>query len=235
MEFHVKSISFAGPLDLLLELVKKNKCSIEDIFIKDIIQQYFEIIEVGDIKGSELASDFLLMASNLLRIKSRYFIYLSDSEEEEDPAKGLFHLLEEYKTYKALSLSLSELYQNTDVYYTNKPIEVLEENHIDFSSSTILDLYQNYIKYEEKDELPRTNLISYKKISLQTKIDEMEFTLKKLTKVYFSSLVNKTVRDDVVAGFLGVLEMAREQKVNLTQDEIFENILIENILIERQI
>ena len=112
---------------------------------------------------------------------------------------------------------------------------MLEENHIDFSSSTILDLYQNYIKYEEKDELPRTNLISYKKISLQTKIDEMEFTLKKLTKVYFSSLVNKTVRDDVVAGFLGVLEMAREQKVNLTQDEIFENILIENILIERQI
>lgn len=228
MDYVVGSISFSGPLDLLLELVKTNKCDIKDIFIKDIINQYYEIVQTSSVRESELASDFLIIASTLLQIKSRYLIYLNTINDDEiDPTIELLQLLEEYKKYKEISEVLKEMYYATEVFYSKKPEEILEETTVDLSLNTIDDLYRCFLELSKAENKTSPVIISYKKISIQEKINDIELALKNFSKVYFESLINKEVRDDVVASFLGILELAKEQRVNLTQHQIFENIMIE--------
>lgn len=228
MVFNIESIAFTGPLDLLIQLVKTNKCDIQDIFIQDIIMQYFQIIENSQVKESDLASDFLMMASHLLQIKSKYFIYLDDNTIE-DPRIELFNLLEEYQLYKQKTIFLAEAYNRTIAAYTNKTFEVITENVIDFSQITPNDLYSSYKGYLDRNDYNQhpVNLVSHKKISLQIKIEEIELVLKNMASIYFDNLVNKSVKDDVVAGLLGILELAKDQRVNLHQRDIFEDILIE--------
>lgn len=229
MDYIVGSISFSGPLDLLLELVKTNKCDIKDIFIKDIINQYYEIVQTSSVRESELASDFLVLASSLLQIKSRYLIYLNNIDDDTiDPTIQLLELLEEYKKFKNLAEILKEKYYVTQMYYTKTPEEILEETSIDISQYTINDLHNCFLELQrQENNTPTSTMVSYKKISVQEKINDIESALKNLSKIYFESLINKDIRDDVVASFLGILELAKEQKVNLTQQDFFENIIIE--------
>lgn len=230
MIYHLEGIDFQGPLDLLLELVKANKCDIKDIFIKNIIEQYLQIIESKN-DDCELASEFIVMASSLIEIKSRYFIYLNDKlSEEEDPGKELYELLEEYKKYKELAAVLGKMYEEGAVQYTNKGQELLIEESVDFSNYTIIDIFAIYSRFlKESKKEPRANLISFKKISVEEKIIEIEKILESIHKVYFNKIVNGKLKDDVVASLLGVLELSKEQKIQLSQRRVFENILIERV------
>lgn len=228
MEFHVGAISFTGPLDLLLELVKTNKCDIKDIFIRDIIDQYYQLIQTEDVQQSILASDFLLMASTLLQIKSRYLIYLNqERDSSENPVEELFRSLEEYKRFKHLAEKLQILYEQAAVRYTKLPEEVFEETVLSISGKTVEDLAQLFLNIIQSAEAPRPVTISYKKISVQEKIHDIELALRKLSKIYFESIVDSGVRDDVVASFLGILELAKDQRVYLTQQDVFQKIMIE--------
>lgn len=229
MEYKIGNIDFQGPLDLLLELIKANKCDIKDIFIKNIIEQYLEIIQQENKENCEIASEFILMASTLIELKSRYFIYINDKlDEEEDPGKELYDLLEQYKYFKERSVMLKENYENSPVFYTNKGAEILVEETVDFSTYTVIDIFAVYSKFiKESKKTVRSNLISYKKISVEDKILEIEKILDTMSKVYFDKIVNGRIKDDIVASLLGVLELSKEQKVLLSQKKIFENILIE--------
>lgn len=227
MEFMIGSIEFSGPLDLLLELIKANKYDIKDIFIKNIIQQYCEIVENAVIRESELASDFLIMASSLLQIKSRYFLHLSNPKDEISPASELIELLEEYNKYRELSTLLKNFYDKSEVIYYKKPTEILEESYLDFSGKKPEDLFQCICEINRVMPVSESKIISYKKISVQTKIEIIETALMNRAKLYFSSFINPEVRDDVVAGLLGILELAKIQKVSLIQEDIFDNIMIE--------
>ncbi|MDO4710529.1 MAG: segregation/condensation protein A [Peptostreptococcaceae bacterium] len=231
MEYKIGSIDFQGPLDLLLELIKANKCDIKEIFIKDIIEQYLEIIRNENKNNCEIASEFIVMASTLIELKSRYFIFINDkSDEEEDPGKELYDLLEQYRYYKAISVMLKERYENTQVLYTNKGAEILIEETVDFSTYTVIDIFAMYSKFvKESKRMVRSNLVSYKKISVEDKIFEIEQILDRLSKVYFDKIVNGQIKDDVVASLLGVLELSKEQKVLLSQKRIFDSILIERM------
>ncbi len=230
MIYHIENVDFQGPLDLLLELIKANKCDIKEIFIKNIIEQYLEIIQNRQ-DDCEIASEFIVMASTLIELKSRYFIYLNDRlSEEEDPGKELYELLEEYKKFKELAKVLGEKYEKSAAYYTNTGQEILVEEVVDFSNFTVIDIFAVYSKFfAERKKPTRTNMVSYKKISVEEKILEIEKILESISKVYFDKIVNGKIRDDVVASLLGVLELSKEQKVLLSQRKIFENILIERV------
>lgn len=229
MEYKIDTIDFQGPLDLLLELIRSNKCEIKDIFIKNIIEQYLEVIETVSKNNCEIASEFITMASTLIELKSRYFIYINDRlEDEEEPGKELFELLEEYKRFKEIATILGEQYEKTEVAYTNKAAEVLIEEEVDFSNFTIIDIFAVYSRFAKEIKKPsRTNLVSFKKISVEDKIAEIEEILMSMSKVYFDKIVNGQVKDDVVASLLGVLELSKAQRVQLSQRKIFDNILIE--------
>ena len=112
MPYKVKLESFEGPLDLLLYLIKKNEVDIYDIPISKITRQYLEYIEIIQLLDLEAASDFILMAATLMRIKAQMLLPKPSIEEEvqdvEDPRQELVYRLLEYKRFKDVAAELGE-------------------------------------------------------------------------------------------------------------------------------
>lgn len=229
MEYTVDNISFSGPLDLLLDLVKKNKCEIKDVIILDIINQYLEIIETMSKTKLEVASEFIVMAASLMEIKSKYFIFLNDTETEEDPSKDLIAMLEIYSYYKEMAQKLKEAYEETPVIYTNKSCEILIQDVLDLSKYTKEDLLKSFLSNIKTVQKTKPQIISFKKISIDEKIKDIETLLKERTNIYFTNILNTNEKDEVVASLLGVLELTKEQKIEIKQKQVFKDILIERL------
>lgn len=228
MKISLQNIDFTGPLDLLLELIKKNKYEIKDVLIINIINQYLEVIKDMTSSQLEIASEFIVMAASLMEIKSRYLIFIND-QESDDPGKELIDILETYKYFKDRAYMMKEMYENTPWSYTNKGYEVFTEKHLDLSKYTVNDIYKSFTGINRQTAIPRPQIISFKKISVDDKIREIQEILEKNAKVYFERILNTDEKDEVVASLLGVLEMAKDQKVDIHQKKIFEEILIERL------
>ena len=98
MEFHLEN--FDGPLDLLLHLIAKNKVSIYDIPIAEILDQYMEVLHAAEAMDLDVAGDFVAMAAQLVYIKSKMLLPRHEEEEDEDPRAGLVEMLLEYQRIK---------------------------------------------------------------------------------------------------------------------------------------
>ncbi len=229
MEYKIENISFSGPLDLLLDLIKKNKCEIKDVIILDIINQYLEVIETMSKSKLEVASEFIVMAASLMEIKSKYFIFLNDQVTEEDPSKDLIKMLEVYSYYKNMAEELRKNYEETPVIYTNKSYEVLTQEILDLSKYNAEDLLKSFLGTIKTVQKPRPQIISFKKISIDEKIRDIESLLQKNSNIYFTNVLNTTDKDEVVASLLGVLELTKEQRVEIYQKQVFKDILIERL------
>ena len=228
MKISLQNIDFTGPLDLLLELIKKNRYEIKDIFIIDIINQYLEVVETMTSSQLDMASEFIVMAASLMEIKSRYLIFLND-DDSEDPGRELIDILETYKYYKDRADIMKDMYENTPCFYTNKGYEIFTEKYLDLSRYTVKDVYRSYTGINRQLQESRPQIISFKKISVDDKIREIQEILEKHANIYFEKILNTNEKDEVVASFLGVLELAKDQKVDIHQKRVFEEILIERL------
>ena len=228
MKISLQNIDFTGPLDLLLELIKKNRYEIKDIFIIDIINQYLEVVETMTSSQLDMASEFIVMAASLMEIKSRYLIFLND-DDAEDPGRKLIDILETYKYYKDRAYIMKDMYENTPCFYTNKGYEIFTEKYLDLSRYTVKDVYRSYTGINRQLQESRPQIISFKKISVDDKIREIQEILEKHANIYFEKILNTNEKDEVVASFLGVLELAKDQKVDIHQKRVFEEILIERL------
>lgn len=228
MKISLQNIDFTGPLDLLLELIKKNRYEIKDIFIIDIINQYLEVVETMTSSQLDMASEFIVMAASLMEIKSRYLIFLND-DDAEDPGRELIDILETYKYYKDRAYIMKDMYENTPCFYTNKGYEIFTEKYLDLSRYTVKDVYRSYTGINRQLQESRPQIISFKKISVDDKIREIQEILEKHANIYFEKILNTNEKDEVVASFLGVLELAKDQKVDIHQKRVFEEILIERL------
>ncbi len=228
MKISLQNIDFTGPLDLLLELIKKNRYEIKDIFIIDIINQYLEVVETMTSSQLDMASEFIVMAASLMEIKSRYLIFLND-DDAEDPGRELIDILETYKYYKDRADIMKDMYENTPCFYTNKGYEIFTEKYLDLSRYTVKDVYRSYTGINRQLQESRPQIISFKKISVDDKIREIQEILEKHANICFEKILNTNEKDEVVASFLGVLELAKDQKVDIHQKRVFEEILIERL------
>ena len=228
MKISLQNIDFTGPLDLLLELIKKNRYEIKDIFIIDIINQYLEVVETMTSSQLDMASEFIVMAASLMEIKSRYLIFLND-DDAEDPGRELIDILETYKYYKDRADIMKDMYENTPCFYPNKGYEIFTEKYLDLSRYTVKDVYRSYTGINRQLQESRPQIISFKKISVDDKIREIQEILEKHANIYFEKILNTNEKDEVVASFLGVLELAKDQKVDIHQKRVFEEILIERL------
>lgn len=229
MEYNIDNISFSGPLDLLLDLIKRSKYEIKDVIILDIINQYLKIIEAMSDSNMEIASEFIVMAATLMEIKSRYFIFLNDSSDEDDPGKELVDMLETYSYFKNISEKMKAMYENTPSVYRNKEHETFTEDVLDLSKYGVKDILKAYMNLSRKEEQPKPQIVSFKKISVDEKIREIEKILTQNANVYFEKILNNNQKDEVVATLLGVLELAKSQRVDIYQKQIFKDILIERL------
>ncbi|MEO7660257.1 MAG: segregation/condensation protein A [Pyrinomonadaceae bacterium] len=223
---------FAGPLDLLLFLIKQEQANIFDIPIARITEKYLEYIRLMKHLDIAIAADFLVMAATLIEIKSKMLLprdpMLTDDEEFEDPRKELVDRLLEYEKFKTAA---GMLYQRSTVEqatFTRGPIESDDNNaEIDASVFDILTVFQKImarhvdeIKLEiHREEISLADMVK----TLKRRISESgELSL----LVFFEEMHSKR---ELVTAFIAVLEIVRTESVKLLQSTTFGDIILKKV------
>ena len=243
MGIPVKLEAFEGPLDLLLHLIDKNKVNIYDIPIVTITEQYMEYIKAMEEKNLEIMSEFLVMAATLLRIKSQMLLPVETKEEEEavDPRQELVERLLEYKMYKYVSYELKDKQMDAQLLLfkpSTIPPEIadykedinISELLSDLTLSKLHSIFQSVMKrqIDKVDPIRSTfGKIEKEEISLSQKILEIQqFGLEHRTFSFRKMLERQTRKMDIIVTFLGVLELMKMQRIEICQNDIFDDIMI---------
>ena len=235
-KYAIKIENFEGPLDLLCHLIEKNKMDIYDIHLNEITDQYIQYLNQMEKMNLEIASEFVVMASTLLYLKSKNLLPKQEDEEEELTEEELIRRIIEYKKFKEISKVLKQNYtQNGNRYYKNQeniklPKQKLEK---DYDNTVIPNIYSELI--ERNRVKINQNAKNIEKIALvenytvASKVKEMFKVLVKQKGFVFNKLfsLNKHNKQEVVTAFSGLLEMSRRKKVETTQEELFGDITVE--------
>ncbi len=221
-----KLMVFEGPLDLLLQLIGKNKVSIYDIPISEITTQYFEVLAGMEQLDMEISSEFITMAAQLLYIKSRLLLP-NESKEEDDPRDDLANRLLEYQKYKN-TLPYFKEHEFSDKYLFFKEAEDIKPKveYIDknFDISELTDAFLDILERAKRREPPPKQnfegIVKRDVVSVGTKINEIMGGIAKKGKLSFKRLFSKLVyRDEMVATFLAVLELIKDGKIYATNSK----------------
>lgn len=235
MDYAVKIDAFEGPLDLLLHLIKESKVDIWDIKIVDITDQYLNYIKSMESLNLNIASEYLVMASELMEMKSKMLLprYQDENEEEEiDPREQLINRLIEYQKYKDMTESFKELESIRNEFYTKAPEslkEYVEEDTIISTDVTLDDLMNAFEKFlkRKKQEKPLSTTVTKREITVEERRTSIKKILKEKKKVDFFELFEEVTNEYVVVTFLAVLEMAKKQELTIYQENNFDNIICE--------
>ncbi len=243
MGIPVKLEAFEGPLDLLLNLIDKNKVNIYDIPIVEITEQYLEYVNNMDKQDLNVVSEFLVMAATLLDIKSKMLLPKETNEEGEevDPRDELVARLLEYKMYKYMALELREKQQDAIKSLFKKPTvpeEVLQyEAPVDLDKllkdvtlNKLNDIFNMVMKKQEDKVDPvrsKFGKIEKEEVSLPDKIEFIKdyaitnkrFSFKKL-------LESQHTKMHIIVSFLAILELMKMGIINIAQEDTFEDIII---------
>ena len=235
-KYSIKLNNFEGPLDLLCHLIDKNKMDIYDINLSEITDQYIEFLNQMEQMNLEVTSEFLVMSSTLLYLKSKHLLPKVDEEEEEITEEELIRRIIEYKKYKEITKKLKEnfLEYSKRFYKGKEEIELPKQKMEDeYNSEIIPDLYKKLL--QRNAEKINENAANIEKIAITEtytvgdKVKEMYRALIKYKKFNFNKLfsVKKRNKNEVVTAFSGLLEMSRRNKVITEQEEIFGDIEVE--------
>ena len=244
MAIPVKLEVFEGPLDLLLNLIEKNKINIYDIPILEITDQYLEYIRSLQREDMNVTSEFMVMAAELLDIKCRMLLPKDpEGEEEEDPREALVRRLLEYKLYKTMGYELREMLDGTNALVRDQSLpdevkkyrpkadtaELLE----DVTLRQLHELFRELIrKQEDKFDPIRGGFGEVRKeeVSLEVKARELADYAKTHKRFSFRDLMEKqTSRTQTIVMFLAVLEFMKNGLIRTTQKTINDDILIETV------
>ena len=246
MGIPVKLPVFEGPLELLLHLIEKNKENINDIPIVEITAQYLEYIREMEKRDLDIMSEFLVMAAELLRIKSQMLLPKEEKEEEEeeDPRQELVRRLLEYKMYKYISYELRDmetdaaclLYREKsipkEIAAYKEPVDV-EELLGDLTLSRLHAVFRQVMKRrEDKIDPIRSTFgkIEKEEVNLSQKImDIQHYGLKHRNFSFRTLLMEQADKMDVIVTFLGILELMKMGQIEIDQEELFEDIRIHYI------
>ncbi|MBE6160131.1 MAG: segregation/condensation protein A [Lactobacillales bacterium] len=234
MDYKVTINDFEGPMDLLLHLIKKEDVDIRDISIEEITKQYLEFINQMEEMNLNVASEYLIMAAELLEIKSAILLPRKevDLEEEEDPRETLINRLIEYKRYKEVTGEFKELEENRKNYFT-KSVEDLssyrsEDEELDLGDvdlDKLLDAFSKFLA-RKQEEKPLNTKISTKEYSVKERSDEIRTILRKKKNINFEELFEVYKKDYVVVTFLSILNLARKQELEIKQEDNFDKIYL---------
>lgn len=229
--------NFEGPLDLLLHLVKTSKMDIYEINITYIIEEYLKYISEMQELNIDVASEYLVMAAELIHLKSKMLINIDDEEtsDEDDfsitSEEDLKNKLIEYEKYKRSTDSLRELEENRKEYLTREPQNIMEYK-ADFEYNNELsidDLIKAFLEYRKRldKEKPIETKITRKEVSVKDRINHIRTLLKQNKKIIFTDLFENFTKEYVVVTFLSILNMSKNNEINILQKDNFSPIYIE--------
>ena len=235
-KYSIKLDNFEGPLDLLCHLIDKNKMDIYDINISEITDQYIDYINQMEKMNLDITSEFLVMSSTLLYLKSKHLLPKEQDNEEEITEEELIRRIIEYKKYKEITKKLKEnfLIYSKRYYKSAEQIELPKQKiEVEYNQDTIPDIYKELIR-RNKDKI-NENASNIEKIaitetySVGEKVKDMYRALIKYKKFTFNKLfsLKKHNKREVVTAFSGLLEMSRRNKVVTEQDTLFGDIEVE--------
>lgn len=239
MKYNVQLQVYEGPLDLLYDMISKQKIDIKDISIIDITKQYINYITALEKMDLEITSEFITMASKLLEIKSRYLLYKQKNNDEvEDPRLELMEKLEEYKKFKLASEDLKDNITYIDNLYYRKKEEIIIDDTINLDTISI-DAIKNILPYilkvkqEEskstKDE-KLEKIVRGRIIPVEEKIAYIRTIIDRDNEVSFTKVVENVDKDEVIATFLSILELIKSREIVVYQNLFFDDILIKKNL-----
>lgn len=235
MDYIIKLDEFEGPLDLLLHLVKQSNVDIYNIKIDVITKQYLDAIKQMEDMNLNVASEYLVMAAELIELKSRSLLPVEEANNEdeyiEDPKETLIRKLLEYEKYKNITPTFKDLENERNLIFTKTP-ESLKEYQIDEvirdDEVTVVDLVKAFDAFMERQKLkePLATKVTSKEISISERSNYIRNKLKINKQVKFTELFDIMEKSYIVATFLAVLEMTKKQEIKLEQKYNFDDIIV---------
>ena len=239
MKYNVQLKVYEGPLDLLYDMISKQKIDIKDISIIDITKQYINYITALEKMDLEVASEFINMSSKLLEIKYRYLLYKQkDNNEVEDPRLELMEKLEEYKKFKLASQDLKDNITYVDDLYYRKKEEIIIDDSMnidDISIDAIKNILPYILKVKSEDNKPHKDekldkIVRGRIVPVEEKIAYIREIISRDNEVSFIKVIENVDKDEVIATFLSVLELIKSREIVVYQDLFFDDILIKKNL-----
>ena len=235
-DYKVRLDIFEGPLDLLLYLIKKDEVDIHSISIERITHQYLDYINTFKLLNIDIASEFIVMAANLMYLKSRTLLPKSEQPpeedaEEDDPRWELIRQLIEYKKFKDAAgfLSRKEIEQEGSFAHQADAEDQAQDEPAQLAEASIFDLiraFQNVLKrFEEADSFRD---IVDDRFTVSEQIDMLMKRLQPGESLRFESLFqDATSKSEVITTFLALLELMKLNQFVVAQNELLGEIVIE--------
>lgn len=234
--YHIRLPDFEGPLDLLLQLIEREKLDISAISLAQVADQFLAYMRELEHVPPEILADFLVVAARLVWIKSRLLLPQSgtpDEEVEEDPAEALARQLREYKRFKAASEALRALEEAGRHAYPRIAPPPEFERRLDQSSVTLSDLLAaagRALAAMPAEPLPNGVAV----VPFTLTIDDQIRLIRRATSdsgtITFRALLQQARhRLEIIVTLLAVLELIKRRQVNVSQDGIFGEIIISRV------
>lgn len=237
MQMTLNVADFEGPLDLLLHLVKTSKMDIYNIDIASVTEEYLSFINNNTGLSIDAYSEYLVMASELIHLKSKLLLNNDDEEESDyefNNPEDLAARLLEYEKIKNISSIFKNLEEKRSEVYTKSPsyLEDYRENkeiiNSDISLDDLLSAFSSFLERQKLSE-PTDTKITKKELSVEDRINTIRTKLKKYNgKIKFLELFDNVTKPYVIVTFLSILDMAKNKEITINQKNNFSDIFIES-------
>lgn len=226
--YQIQTEFFAGPLDLLLYLIKKNKMNIMDVKISEITGEYLYYLRNNKGINPSREGDFLMTASTLIYIKSRSLLPKPEILQEESPEDKLRQTLIEYEKVQKISRLLKELEGEEILLWKREEIvENFDSKEFDIESISpfqLAEVFLNIVKRKEREEFL---YIETKNYSVEEKMNEILAILDESGYINFSEYVKKLdTIEEILVSFFTLLEMIKQRMVMAIQKSLFDTISV---------
>jgi segregation and condensation protein A len=229
-QFKIKTEVFEGPMDLLLSLIEKRKLLINDVSLAKVTDDFISHLQNREVYSIKDTSEFLVVASTLLLIKSRSLIPTLDlSPEEKTDMRDLELKLKIYKKIKELSINIKNNFGKKIIFFPNarkaEPVfSPSPEMNAENISKAIFEVIKNLPKFEVK---PKLKVV--KVVSLEEMITSLTKRVQSSLKMSFKDFsgIGKAEKVNVIVSFLAMLELVKQGIIEVNQREKFDDIQME--------
>lgn len=231
---NVEINDFSGPLDLLLHLIKSNKMDIYDINIELITREYIDYINNNKDLTIDACSEYLVMASELIHLKSKLLLHHEDEDDEEyeiNNEEELRDRLLEYQKIKDMANDFRVLEERRSYVYTKLPSNLNEfreeaKLNTDITLNDLLNAFEEFLK-RQKSKKPSVTTVTKKEFSVEERNNSIRKIIKDRGKINFLDLFDYISKPYVIITFLSILDLSKKSEIIITQDKNFGEIYLE--------